>query len=566
MPRIPLYEPDQISANQLQTPRANPMPVSSGIGKGLLDIAVVANKMQDEADTLRAEEAYNNWIKTRDELAYNKDNGAFTIKGANVLNRPADSSGQQQTFVGEFTGKAQSAANDIAAGLANDNQRAKFGRLAGTAIRSFGTTLSQYEAKEAESWRKSVYEGVVNTEIDNVATNFENPELRQQSIDRVRDNTRTFASSQGLSGEQLDATVKDAVSKVHGTVISRMLENNQSTAAKEYYEANKDAITAKDGAQLRKAIKSDQDNVQAQDAVDAVWKGFGPQEDDEAVNLDAMAATIRDQYKDNPTVQKMALAMLKERASEFDYSVRQRESQQMGGIWKRVIAGEGMAAITKTPEWRSLDGAKQASMMSSIQSFQNGQGENNLDKYADYWAYKSNPQKLAAMSDAEIFALAPKLGTTLTKQLLKDKVDLGKSEAKVFDVTVDNDMLKTIATYGGIDIDSNDGKKLLGELEYRSKLLIEAEQQNRGRKLLMEEKQKIVKQLFMEVPVRVKNRWYEPGETSVENRPLYSVKNPDSIVVPDDVRTAIVNVFKNAGIPNPTEKQIRDGYLRLKAQ
>ncbi len=563
MPRIPLYEPNQISPIGIQTPRATNLPAGAfgeQIGKGLLDIGVVANKMQDEADTLRAEEAYNNWIKNRDEIAYGKD-GAFNIKGAGVFNRP-----DGQSFVGEFTGKAQTAAQDIATGLANDNQRAKFNRLAGTAIRSFGTSLSQYELKEGETWRKSVYEGVVNTETENIAKNFENPDERQMSIDRVRENTRLFASGQGLSGEQLDITVKEAVSKMHGVVIARLLENNNGTAAKEYYDANKDAITAKDGAVMRKAIKADNDNTEAQNAVDAVWKGFGPQEDDEAVNLDSMAATIRDQYKDKPEAQKLALAMLKERASEFDYSVRQRQSQQVGGIWKRVIAGDNLTAIRSMPEFKSPDGAKQASMLTSIERFQSDQGENNMDKFIDYWTIKSNPQRLLSMSDAEIFAMTPKLGSTLTKRLLQDKVDLSKSEAKVIEVSVDNDMLKTIARYGGVDIDSKKGKQLLGELEYRSKLLIEAEQQNRGRKLTLEEKQKVVKQLFIEVPVRVKNRWYEPGETGIENRPLYDVKDPSSIVIPEATRNAIIKVFKDVGIENPTDKQILDGYLRLKAR
>ena len=430
MPRIPLYEPNQISPIGIQTPRATNLPAGAfgeQIGKGLLDIAVVANKMQDEADTLRAEEAYNNWIKNRDEIAYGKD-GAFNVKGAGVFNRP-----DGQSFVGEFTGKAQTAAQDIATGLANDNQRAKFNRLAGTAIRSFGTSLSQYELKEGETWRKSVYEGVVNTETENIAKNFENPDERQMSIDRVRENTRLFASSQGLSGEQLDITVKEAVSKMHGVVIARLLENNNGTAAKEYYDANKDAITAKDGAVMRKAIKADNDNTEAQNAVDAVWKGFGPQEDDEAVNLDSMAATIRDQYKDKPEVQKLALAMLKERASEFDYSVRQRQSQQVGGIWKRVIAGDNLTAIRSMPEFKALDGAKQASMLTSIQSFRDGAG-NGMAQFKSYWEIASNPEKLAAMSDDQIFALAPTLGDTLTKNLLKAKADLN-NPAKIAERT-----------------------------------------------------------------------------------------------------------------------------------
>lgn len=564
MPRIPTYEPGQISTTALQTPRAQNLPTGSfgaSVGKGLLDVAVVANKMQDEADTLRAEEAYNEWMKQRDEMAYGKD-GAFNVKGANVFNRP-----DGQSFVSEYTGKASTAAGAISQSLSNDNQRAKFNSLTGRAIRSLGTSLSQHEAQQGEVWRKSVYEGVVATESDNLGKNFDNEEERLASIDRVKSNTRAFGASQGLSGEALDTAVKEATGKMHGVVIGRMLEAGRATDAKAYYEANKDAIPEKDGAKVRKLIQADSDSQEAQAAVDDVIKAFGPQDDEDGFNLDEMAKQIRDSYKDKPDVQAKAIAMLKERASERDYSIKQRDYQTKGGIWKQVIDGAPLSAVMKSPEFKRLDGETQKSMITSIETYQKDQGENSLDKFADYWAVASNPQALAKMSDAQIFAMAPKIGTTLTKQLLKDKVALGKTETKVLEVSVDNDMMKTLATAGGVDINSKDGKKVLGELEFRAKLLIEAEQQNRGRKLTLDEKQKVVKQLFIEVPVRsVGTGLLNSGKVYIDNKRLYKVENVEAIVVPEADRKRVVDMFKEAGIQSPSEKQIRDAYIRLKAQ
>jgi hypothetical protein len=564
MPRIPTYEADQIATTALQTPRAQNLPAGSfagAIGKGLLDVGVVANKMQDEADTLRAEEAYNEWMRQRDEMAYGKD-GAFMVKGANVFNRP-----DGQSFVGEFTGKASTAAGSIAQSLANDNQRAKFSQLTGRAIRSFGTSLSQHEAQQGQEWRKSVYEGVVNTEADNLGKNFDNPEERLASIDRVKSNTRAYAQNQGLSGEALETTVKEATGKMHGVVIGRLLESGRATDAKSYYEANQDAIPQKDAEKIRKLIKADTDSQEAQEAVDNVIKAFGPQDDEDSFNLDEMAAQIRDSYKDKPDVQAKALTMLKERASERDYSIKQRDYQTKGGIWKQVINGGRISDIQNSPEFKRLDGTTQASLLKSIEAYQKDDGESSLDKYADYWAVASNPQALSKMSDAQIFAMAPKIGTSLVKQLLKDKVALGKTETKVFDVTVDNDMMKSLASAGGVDINSKDGKKLLGELEYRSKLLIEAEQQNRGRKLTLEEKQKVIKRLFVEVPVRyVGTGMLNDGKVYIENKRLYQVQDAEAIIVPEEGRKQVIEELKKQGIENPTEKQIRNGYILLKAK
>lgn len=570
MPRIPLYEPDQISANQLQTPRASAMPVSNAIGKGLLDVAVVANKMQDEVDTLRAEEAYNNWIKQRDEIAYNKDTGAFSVKGANVFNRPQGANGEQQTFVGEYTGKVQNAASQLAMQLGNDNQRAKFNRLAGTAIRSFGTSLSQYEAKEGEAWRKSVYEGVVNTEADNIANNFDNAEMRQQSLDRVATNTRIFARDQGLAGEQLDIAVKEATSKMHGVVINRMLEAGNATAAKEYYELNKDAITEKEGKAMRKAIKSDSDMMEAQEAVDNVIKGFGPEDDDEAFNLDAMASEIRSMYRDKPDVQAKALSMLKERASERDYSIRQRDYQTTGGIWKRVIDGARISDIQKTPEFKRLDGKSQADLIGSIERFQGDKGENNMERYAEYWAIASNPQALVQMSDAQIFAMTPKLGDTLTKKLLNDRQSLISGQDKVRAATIDNDQFKFWANQSGINTSpkkGSDDEKVLGELKYRAETLIDSQQRALGRELRREEKDDIMKRLLVEVPVNYRTTFlgFDTG-TTTERKRLFEVKDPRAIIVPKGDRQTVINALQAAGISQPTEEQIRNGYIRLQAK
>jgi hypothetical protein len=409
------------------------------------------------------------------------------------------------------------------------------------------------------------------------------PDSVAQSIERVKANTRGYAMRQGMAADQQDMAVKDAVSNMHMLVIQRKLDGDPTkgvsadpAAAKKYYEDQVKAGTivesSKGAKAMRDKIQADERQMRAATAVDTVWKGFGPGDDTEAVNLDAMAAELRSEFKNDPDGLKVAMADLKERASTHDYSVRQRDSQITGGIFQRVIAGEPLSTIRKSPEFKQLDGGKQIQMIEKIEAYQkrgqDGEGA-QLDKFASYWAVASNPQKLASMSDAEIFAMAPKVGASLVKQLLSNKQQLVKGDDKVRSATIDNDQFKFWASEGGLDVSpkkDSDGEKRLGELKYRVETLIDDQQRALGRDLTRKEKDDIMKRLVVEVPVAYKQSVFGVTRSGVENKRLFEVQNPEAITIRGADREAVVKALQSVGIKNPTEAQIREGYVRLKAK
>lgn len=581
MPRIPVYDTPQVQLTGVQAPRMS-MNQPNGLealGRGLMNVAGDLQKVKDEADQVRAEEAFNKLREVQNILTYGDgkyETGATNIKAGNVFNR-------DQPLGQEYMTRFDKAAQEIQAGLANDSQKRMFERATGRAKLEFGGALARHEAAEGNAYRESVYKGVIESETEHVAKNFADPDAVAQSIERVKANTRGYAQRQGMAADQQDMAVKDAVSAMHLLVIQRKLDGDATkgvvadpAAAKQYYQDQVKAgniVESSKGAQaMRTKIDADERQFRASNAVDAVWKGFGPGDDTEAVNLDAMATELRGQFKNDPDGLKVAMAELKDRATTHDYSVKQREASITGGIYQRVLAGESLATIRKSPEFRELDGGRQIQMVEKIEAFQkrgqDGEGV-QMEKFASYWAVASQPEKLAKMSDAEIFAMTPKIGGNLVKQLLSAKVQLAKGDDKVRAATIDNDQFKYWANEGGLDVSpkkDSEGEKRLGELKYRVETLIDDQQRALGRELTRKEKDDIMKRMVVEVPVAYKQSVFGVTRTGVENKRLFEVQNPEAITIRGADREAVIKALQSVGIKNPTEAQIREGYVRLKAK
>lgn len=557
--QLPLYDTPQVQQQALPDALVStraPEPAWSGAAQGLLHMAGTVNQFRAEADTLRAEEAFNRMREQQQALGWG-DDGAFKKEGANAFSG-------KKPLSQDYLERYDAAARQIAGGLANENQRALFNRAAARGRLEFGGQLQRHEAAQGEVYRKSVVEGVIATEREHAARNFSDPDSVAQSVQRTRANVALAARAGGMAADQAQMAELEAVSGIHSAVLGQMLDARDPKGAKAYYEANKDSITARDGAKLRGLIERDTRDMEVSTAVDEVWGIHGPKGDTDAANLDAMNAELRKRFAKDPDALKMATGIMRERAQERDYSVRQREDAVSGGIWKQVLAGQGLGFIRRSPEWRSLDGTKQAQLVTQIEAFQKRGGEgDSMAQFAAYWAYASNPSALAKMSDPQIFELAPKMGNSLTKQLLMKKAELGRGGAEVHDATVDMDSFNFYARQAGLQVDkpSSDDKAKLGELKYRVEQTIDQEQRARGRKLTREEKDGILKRMLVRVPITTPGRWWG---TDKEEQFLFEVTDPkaidQSIVLDPKKAESVVDDLLNAGV-TPTKERLRNAYV-----
>lgn len=571
------YNGPTVGINPLQAPR---MPtgappnalaqlggVAQEIGEGWRKIA---EKEREEADTIRAEEQVNKLYAARTALIYG-DQGALKVEGENVFKG-------DKPFVASYQAKYDEAVAALQGELANDNQRRKFFSVAGRLRNQVGEELMRHEAAQGEKYRDSVFQGVLANSAEEMARSQEIADPAERAareaelLGRVRDNARPFLSRKGFAGEHADVKARELESGLHEIVIKRLLEADNPSAAKDYYEKNRAFIVEKDGGALRRQIEKDSRGLLVGNAAAEIWARLGPKADADPVNLDVMAREADKIFPKDPDGRKLLVAELSERQRLHDYSARERQNGVVGGIWKQVLDRAPLATIRKSREFRSLDGAAQADMIAKIESYQKRNDNDpaaQMAKFAQYWAVASDPQKLSTTSDAAIFAMAPTMGPELTKQLLVQKKNLLTKEDKVIEAKIDQDSFNFFAREAGLDVTpppDSDKAKVLGELKYRLETIVDAEQRRHTppRPLSRQEKDGLIKKLFTEVPVTVKQPWYLGGGTTVENRRLFEVQHAQNIAIPATERQTIVDALKRGGVANPTDAQIREGYIRLK--
>ncbi len=566
-PQVP-----NLATGVARIPRAG-LAIAGGLDRLGVDMSRVSGHLQQQAereqeqdDIFAAEAQINKLHDVQHKLAYG-EKGALTLKGENVFKL-----GEPLTDF--YTRQYDEEAKALGDQLANDNQKRRFAIMAGRVKNQFGRQLQVHEANETNNVRESTFKGVVASETEALSQALDDPDpgVRQrlvgQSVGRVNANALNFYVNQmGLSKEQAQGEILKLESSMHKTVIDRYLEQNRPADAKAYFEQMKHRISAKDAEVARKQIVKDNRDAMVMTEADRIWNTLGPKADSDVVNLDRMEREAGKAFTDDADGRKLLIAEIRQRREAHDYSVKQRQNDIVGGIWKQAIDRVPLAQLRRSPEFRSLDGKTQAQMIDQIEEFQKPKTDPNqsMERFIEYWAVASNPERLAAMSDAEIFARAPQMGTELVKRALEDKRRLSTAETKVIEAKIDQDSFNHFARQAGFDPSKKGDKATLGELKYRVETEIDVAQRQAKRALNRDEKDALVKRLLTEVPVRQSTSFLGiPTGTTVDNKRLYEVEYAHNIAIPAGDRQTVVKALKGAGIENPSEAQIREGYIRLK--
>lgn len=227
-----------------------------------------------------------------------------------------------------------------------------------------------------------------------------------------------------------------------------------------------------------------------------VWSKFGPQTDVAAASEDVMRAQIDIQMKDKtPAERKAAYDIITNKTAVHNRSANERKAESVSGIWEMALANKPLDEITRTPEFQKLPGDQKVTLIGQIQTFQT-KGE-SLEQQARYLELTNDPAKLAAMSNAQITALAPQLGQKLTADLMRKRADLNNPE-KIAAATIDNEDFNMLADQAGLkpfDAKKSDKEKAsLGQLKYAVEQRIYTEQVARKRQLTRDEKLQMMQQ------------------------------------------------------------------------
>ncbi len=492
----------------------------SKLGSDLHQTSDILFREQERIDNLRAEDAFNQLLDVKNDLTTGQKNGLVNYKGGDAISRP---------LLQQYSGRLDESINEISGKLSNDQQRAFFQRRANIARLQLREDVQKHQFAEGQKFETTTMENATRTELQNIQSRPLESQVFEMSTKRLEG----IINNSSFSPEQKDLMKSKMLTAANTTVIENALASGNDIYAKDWYKAHEKEIFDPEGA-LKKKVETNSTLIKAgrfvQDLMDSKdW----PQSDTAPLNMDIINKKLMKEFKDDPVGLRAARAELETNANIRNNAIKQREDFHLSTVSKLIDNGSDMSGVRNSKSFQSLDGQKQLHIIDYMKNRSKGIENITADQFASYQEL-SKPDVLAKMSTEAIESTVFNLGNDLTNRLLKKKELYAKEpEAKV-DA---QDLNHFIRTELKIDPESKSNKPRVGELQYTIENVINAEQNNKGRKLTREEKSDIIQKQTLQTMVDRPfwNKTTTLGEVTPEQFPKAYVPldkiPPESVLV-----------------------------------
>ena len=472
--------------------------------------------------------------------------------------------------------------------LTNGRQKRLFDQtIAPLATQSIGTFSHHEQSERRASLVESAQASVVGS-INLAAANAANPQVLQSSKADILKRSTMLAQLNGWSPEVRDAKLSEYLTSLHKQVIQALVRDDPA-AALGYFEANKEEIEGSQRAEVGGfAARATAARVGDQAAAE-VWQSMGPKSDRDPVTLDTREEAVRKRLGANDEAVKAAIAGLRDRALAFKDSRRERDDQLEAQVNAAILNGASLRQLHAMPAFHALspESARKIATFVENQEYTRLQRGNAALQREELTAQReqrrlerdgmaryldlSNPDRLVAMSEAQIINLLPELGNEHTKHLIQKRRELVATPSKLSEAKVDDVDFKQVAQEMGLDPfrrGSDDRRATLGALKFRVEQLIAATQKEGKRSLARDEKLALMRNEIARAVT------LDSGLFSKRRVPviLLNPEDVDSVIVPPEDRRDIVQSMNNMArqYPNdprfkPTEDNLRRWYLRGKS-
>ncbi len=465
----------------------------------------------------------------------------------------------------------EAAKQDLAA-LKTENQRQVYlRRMAATRLSSIHGA-SQFEAQQgdialAESTKAAVTAAINAASANALDTATKKPDevgiaLQQEALTSALTAyyTRRGENKRGPNGEPspLDVALGAAMTRLHKEVLQAL----PPELARDYFIAHEQEIDGSERDAIGKAARKETaDATGASAAKSAVAEvGYG-------AGIDVILERLDKQFGSDTVTLKAAHAAAKELVAAYEHGEKTRMDSMKAGVNRRLLAGESWAAVSRSPEYRTLlygsgpagvaaaqqiqdhqeslaaTRASRAAALSSRAYTEAAHRQTDLEKSGmnTYLDLRLNPDKLAEMSSNEIVNLRTQMSDTQVKNLADTHVQLTKSAEALAAAKLDANTFKLVARDVGLPVDkppkriSDDDKARLEKLNLAASNALRAANQAKGRAITdPQERYEIVKKAVYDM-VRVPGFFSVYGYGSGTDLPV-------SAITPDEMEKAIVIV------------------------
>ena len=362
----------------------------------------IARKSAKDANERAVLDADRSLAQLETDLMWHPDSGAMHT-------REVEATASYDTVTEAYSQQVE----NIESSLANDAQKQSFRGNAMNRFASMDLALKKHIASENRSHDDRVYtSGMSDAEI-RATRYYDDPKEIDIAVRTQRALTADYAKRNGYDSKWVKRESEKSESGIHKAVIEQMMADNDEAGADKYYTENRAAII--NDAKIKKQVKEAVIIGKSRKLVDDVWEKHGPEEDDDAVEIDKMYAEVTSKAKSEQE-RRLARTALRERKTIRDAAVKERSDANVSDIYNAKSDGATFMQVMKMPQYKSLSGQDKENVRDEYERDRASKAPTNV-QWAEYWPL-TDPDKLIEMTDNEIIAMTSKLGTRLTNNLM----------------------------------------------------------------------------------------------------------------------------------------------------
>lgn len=217
--------------------------------------AAIALDIQAEANALRVDDALNQARETAMRLQHDKDMGFENLKGFDALNRP-----NGKPLADEYGENLAKTLDELTATLGNDAQKTAFAAKSKDLLISFKGNALQHEGAQFREYSKSVREGTIKNRIQNIALNYDKPEVIAEDIVSIQANAKDLARQLGKAAVWGEAAAREQTSAAHMVVIETALQKENVKYADDYFKKYASQMEPNDILRVNAVLGGELDN------------------------------------------------------------------------------------------------------------------------------------------------------------------------------------------------------------------------------------------------------------------------------------------------------------------
>lgn len=392
MPTLPTYDTPQVSDRGTPSVRfenkgtvlgGSSGDIGQGVAKAAAGVVDTAHafllEQKKRADQVRVTEQKGVLAAKANDLLYNPDSGALNTKGKNAL-------GIDQKVFEDY----DKLTGEMEVELSGDYQRAEFQKARAEYREDLSRQLNRHMAKEADQYDDEVTKGFVSNERTAAALSFLDADRVSKSVANQEAEIRARGERKGMPKDLVDAQVREASSKTHVAVLTRMVTENMGPLAKDYFSKVRDSMDPEDAERIGKAINHSSVLAEAQLAAKDI-----------SSRHNNMAAALKDIDKlKDPEVQEKTKDLVKERFSLIEQGKKQYKDNLYEAMAKKMEQTRDIVAIQNDPTWQTLDSSQRTALESRYNHMVQGLDRSTNQKKFVEFLFLSQGQ-LASLSQSD---------------------------------------------------------------------------------------------------------------------------------------------------------------------